>query len=83
MNREQLRLKLWEAYATGRTRLNRPDDLENSHSVDWGFCTLVTDKNFEAFFGITDAEFYSDEFDAIGREVAEEIKNSPLYKALL
>lgn len=75
MNKEQLRLKLIEAWAKGYVELN--------DSEGWGFCVQIKDPHFERFLGITERVFVSSyKFDAIAREIALEIANFPLNQAL-
>lgn len=78
-NKEQLRLKLIEAWSKGYMVLA----LENEE--DWGFQMLDSEVryNFEDFLGINHTIFHYDAgFDAFSYSVALEISNFPLVKAL-
>lgn len=75
MNKEQLRLKLIESWSKGNIEVDLDDGF-------WGFRNIGTDMFLEKYFGITAAQFYSEEFDKVAYSVAVEISNYPLVKAL-
>lgn len=78
MNKEQLRLKLIEAWSNGWIRLA----IENED--DWGFQILdeCVDE-LESFLGLSfDTFHYDTDFDEFSRSVALEISSWPLNQAL-
>lgn len=71
-NKEQLRLKLIEAWSK-RDIILYPEG-------DWGFRSTRTKSH--NLYGLTQLEFLSAEFNIFAKSVALEIANFPLNKAL-
>lgn len=84
MNKEQLRLKLIEAWSKGLTRIDLTKvDFGRNH--DWGFIfTPIPAVDFNEFLGCSYDEFYNcpPEVNEYMYSIALEISNFPLNKAL-
>lgn len=82
MNKEQLRLKLLEAWSKGYIKIDTDTPVEGD--MFWGFLPdSLSGSNIQDFLGLSDGDFFSNpDFDVVSIAVSKEIVNSPLMLEL-